>query len=76
MGYGIRYLRPGYRKPVRRPRWFPGLDVQGVIPAGWCVDCDAEVYAPGKDRCQVCLRKDGYEDEEECKSLFALCPCQ
>ncbi|MBQ6839338.1 MAG: hypothetical protein IJO45_01430 [Oscillospiraceae bacterium] len=55
---GIRYLVLGLRKPVREPGWYPGLDIQGCIPWGWCFGCGTELFIPNDGLCERCRRKE------------------
>ncbi len=55
----VLYLRP----PDRRPIWVglrPGLtDMQGAIPRFWCINCGAEVFTKGMERCFRCAKEEG-----------------
>ena len=61
------------RRPVWIGRW-PQPDAQGAIPAGWCEECGAEVFADRERLCRRCaeVRKEREEDEDQ--SLFDLFP--
>ena len=69
-GYGGGFVREcvecltlGHRRPVRFPRWYPGLDVQGCIPAGWCLRCGTELFRSGAELCVRCARKEFDKNE-------------
>ena len=74
MEVGIRCLRSGIRRPVRLSGWFPGEDVQGSIPAGWCPYCGAEIFTPGSKMCRRCVRKEWQNYEKTFESVFELHP--
>ena len=64
----VRYVRP--RRPVWVGLWHQP-DAQGAIPAGWCGNCGREVFCPGEEMCEKCLKKEKIEYE---KALFDLYP--
>ena len=56
------------RRPVRAVPGIGLVDRQGGIPAGWCGMCGAEVYRPGRSRCDRCRKNGGTE-----RSIYGLC---
>ena len=44
------------RRPVRLCGAVGLADRQALPPLGWCACCGAEVYRPGKSRCERCRR--------------------
>lgn len=68
----IRYLALGGRRPVRLPGWYPGQDVQGCIPPGWCLGCGTELFAPGEEMCDGCIRKEYGNYEKRIESVLCM----
>lgn len=69
----VLYTRACRRRPVWIGRW-PQKDAQGAVPARWCEECGAEVFAKEDRLCRRCaqVRKERMENEDE--SLFDLYP--
>lgn len=44
------------RKPTRQQRPLPPVDMQAMLPLGWCVRCGAEIFHPKSVLCERCKR--------------------
>ena len=53
------YLKSHRRRPVRMAFWATMGDVQGDIPAAWCENCGAEVFAWDETLCSRCKKEGG-----------------
>ena len=66
------YLRPNRRRPVRMVLLATMGDVQGDIPAAWCENCGAEVFAWGEALCSRCKKEGGDPDERNLSRTKSL----